>query len=425
MKSFSNTMASVRSAGKNYLLFQPKWKLNPLRSRHIERSRALLEANSLKNQPQKTHLHKFHAEKGRMEVFAGFEIPMWYKGIIPEHLAVRNGVGIFDVSHMGRTLISGPEAETLLNYITTNDVSALTPLSAHYSTMCNPQGGIKDDFVLSRLEKERFLIVYNASNRDKDFDWIVKHSHSFNVDVKDVSSNVAMFAVQGPKAEQTLQKISSKDLSKIERFKCGWTELARTTTFVSRTGYTGEDGFEVFVWDTPLTSPEKAVNVWNKVLEAGKEFGIEPCGLGARDTLRLEAGMCLYGNDIDEATTPLEAGLSFVVKLQKADFIGKNSLEKQKTEGVKQRRAGILMLEKGIPRPHCEVWKDKKKIGTVTSGTLSPILKCGIAVAYVPTEYSKEGEEVTVKIRDTFAKGKIVKFPFYDPTKYGYQRKMP
>jgi len=358
-----------------------------------------------------------------MHVFAGFEMPMWYKGIIPEHLAVRNNVGIFDVTHMGRTLISGPEAETFLNYITTNDVSALTPLSAHYSTICNEQGGIKDDFVLSRLKEEKFLIVPNASNRKKDYDWIVNQSHSFDVDTKDVSDNIAMFTVQGPKAEQTLQKISSEDLGKIKRFKCSWTELAGVTTFISRTGYTGEDGFEIFVWNTPLTSPEKAIKVWNEVLEAGKEFGIEPCGLGARDTLRLEAGMCLYGNDIDEDITPLEARLSFVVKLQKEDFIGKNSLVKQKTEGIKRKRVGISMLEKGVPRPHYEVWKNKEKIGIITSGTLSPILKRGMAMAYVPTEYATEGEEVAVKIRDKFAKGKIVKFPFYDPTKYGSRRK--
>jgi len=377
----------------------------------------------LKRTPQKTHLYNFHIQKGRMDVFAGFEMPMWYKGIIPEHLAVRNNVGIFDVTHMGRVLVSGPEAETFLNYITTNDVSALTPLSAHYSTMCNEQGGIKDDFVLSRLEEEKFLMVPNASNRNKDYDWIVNQSHSFDVNVKDASDSIAMFAVQGPKAEQTLQIISSQDLSQIERFKCGWTELAGAKTFVSRTGYTGENGFEIFVWDSPLTSPENAVKVWNKVLEAGKEFGIEPCGLGARDTLRLEAGMCLYGNDIDENITPLEAWLGFVVKLQKGDFIGKNSLVKQKTEGIKRKRVGIYMLEKGIPRSHHEVWKNKKKIGIVTSGTLSPILKCGIAMAYIPTEYAIEGEEVLVKIRDKSVKGKIVKFPFYDPTKYGYQRK--
>jgi len=377
----------------------------------------------LSKTPQRTHLYKFHIQKGRMEVFAGFEMPMWYKGIIPEHLAVRNNVGIFDVTHMGRMLVSGPEAEAFLNYITTNDVSALTPLAAHYSTMCNEHGGIKDDFVLSRLEEEKFLMVYNAGNRSKDYDWIVNQSRSFDVTTKDVSENIAMFAVQGPKAEQTLQEISSQNLSEIKRFKCGWTELAGATSFVSRTGYTGEDGFEVFVWDTPLTSSEKAVKVWNEILEAGKEFGIEPCGLGARDTLRLEAGMCLYGNDIDEDITPLEAGLAFVVKLQKEDFIGKNSLVKQKTEGIKKKRVGVRMLEKGVPRSRYEVWKNKDKIGVLTSGTISPILECGIAMAYVPTEHATEGEEVAVKIRDRFVKGEIVKFPFYDPTKYGYQRK--
>jgi len=377
----------------------------------------------LKKNPKKTHLYKFHVQKGRMDVFADFEMPMWYKGIIPEHLAVRSHVGIFDVTHMGRMVVSGPEAETFLNYITSNNVSALTPLSAHYSTMCNEQGGIKDDFVLSRLEEERFFMVYNASNRKKNYGWIVSHSHSFDVETIDVSGNVAMFAVQGPETEQTLQKISSKDLSKIGRFKCGWTELAGIKTFISRTGYTGEDGFEIFVWDTPSTRPKKAVKVWNEILESGKEFGIEPCGLGARDTLRLETGMCLYGNDIDEDITPLEARLGFVVKLQKREFIGRNALAKQKVEGIKRKRVGIYMLEKGVPRSNYEVWKNKRKIGIVTSGTLSPVLKRGIAMAYVPTEYATEGEEVTVKIRDRFAKGKIAKFPFYDPLKYGYRRK--
>jgi aminomethyltransferase len=377
----------------------------------------------LRNSPQKTHLYKFHAQKSRMDVFAGFEMPMWYKGIVPEHLAVRNNVGIFDVTHMGRILVSGPEAETFLNYITTNDVSALTPLSAHYSTICNEQGGIKDDFVLSRLEKEKFFMVYNASNRTKNYDWVGNQSQSFDVDTRDVSDNIAMFAVQGPKAEQTLQKISNEDLGKIKRFKCGWTELAGVTAFISRTGYTGEDGFEVFVWDTSLTSPVKAVNVWNEILEAGKEFGIEPCGLGARDTLRLEAGMCLYGNDIDEDITPLEAGLGFVVKLQKGAFIGRSTLAEQKTEGVKRKRVGICMSEKGVPRPNYEVWRNRDKIGEVTSGTFSPTLKCGIAMAYVPVEYTTEGEEVTIKIRNKFAKGKIVKFPFYDTAKYGSRRK--
>jgi len=330
---------------------------------------------------------------------------------------------MFDITHMGRALITGRRSEAFLNYVTTNDISALTPLSAHYSNMCNEQGGIKDDFVLSRLEQEKFLIVYNAANRAKDYEWLVHNAKSFNVKVDDVSDNVAMFAVQGPNAQKTLQKIADLDLSKVERFKCGLTKLADFEGFVSRTGYTGEDGFEVFVWNTPVTSPLNAVKVWNDILEAGREFGIEPCGLGARDTLRLEAGMCLYGSDIDETTTPLEAGLGFVVKLKKDSFIGKEALTKQKAEGIKRKRVGLILSEKGpSPRPHYEVWKDGEKIGHVTSGTFSPILERGIAMAYIPVQHATEGNRVQVKVRDKLSEAQIVKFPFYDPVKYGHGR---
>ena len=246
-----------------------------------------------------------------MVPFASFLMPMWYKGIIPEHMAVRNFAGIFDISHMGRVLIDGPGAESLLNHVTTNDVSTLVPLSAQYSTMCNEQGGIKDDFILYRLEKEEFLVVPNTINRTKDYEWLVNQSRDCDVKVEDVSDSIAMFAVQGPRAEQTLQKICDEDLSKVERFKCSWTRLAGVGVLISRTGYTGEDGFEIFVWDVPTTKPDNAISVWNAVLEIGRGKGMEPCGLGARDTLRLEAGMCLYGNDIDEGITPMEAGIGF------------------------------------------------------------------------------------------------------------------
>jgi aminomethyltransferase len=361
----------------------------------------------------KTHLYEFHKANSGMVTFAGFEMPMWYRRISEEHLAVRNAAGVFDITHMGRTLITGSDAESFLNYVTTNDVSTLTPLSAQYSTICNEQGGIKDDFVLSKMETEKFLMVYNAANRSKNYSWLMSQSKAFKVKIEDISDNVAMFAVQGPKAEEILQKISSEDLSKIGRFKCSWTKLAGAKTFASRTGYTGEDGFEIFVWDTSTLKPEKAVNVWNTILNVGQKEGMLPCGLGARDTLRLEAGMCLYGNDIDENITPLEAGLGFVVKLQKDNFIGKQALQKQKDEGVKRKRVGIRMTERGIPRQRLEVWKDGKKIGSITSGTMAPLLKCGIAIAYVQTENATEGESVTVKIRDKQTKGEIVRLPFY------------
>jgi aminomethyltransferase len=233
-----------------------------------------------------------------------------------------------------------------------------------------------------------------------------------------------MLAVQGPNAEKTLQKISPDNLSGIERFKCAPSHLANVDVLLSRTGYTGEDGFEVFIWGASLSNPDTAVKVWNAIIDAGKPFGIEPCGLGARDTLRLEAGMCLYGNDIDEKTTPLEAALSFVVKLQKDNFIGKEALLKQKNEGIKRKRVGIRMIEQGIPRPGFEIYSgNNEKIGYITSGTFSPLLKRGIGMAYIKISQAQEGNIVSVKIRDKLAKAEIVSLPFYDPEKYGYKRK--
>jgi aminomethyltransferase len=373
---------------------------------------------------RRTHLYEYHKQNAKMVEFAGFDMPLWYKGIIPEHMAVRTGVGIFDITHMGRVMITGAKSEAFLNYVISNDVSVLAPLSAQYSVMCNENGGIIDDFIVSRLEPEKFLMVYNAANREKDFGWLFHNAKTFGVKVEDISDNVAMFAVQGPSAQLALQKVADADLSKVERFKCGFTKLAGAEGFVSRTGYTGEDGFEVFVWDTPVSKPDKAVMVWNAILEAGKEFGIEPVGLGARDTLRLEAGLCLYGNDIDETTTPLEAGLGFVVKLKKASFIGKAVLERQKAEGVKRKRVGLKMIDKGpSPRPKVEVWKDSaQKIGVVTSGTFSPLLKSGVAQAYVSTEYAAEGTTVMIHVREKALRAEVCKFPLYDATKYGHAR---
>ena len=373
---------------------------------------------------RKTQIYEVHKRTAKMTEFAGFEMPLWYKGITEEHLAVRNSVGAFDVSHMGRVIITGKDAVSFLNYVITNDVTTLTPNSALYSVMCNENGGIIDDFVVSRLEEEKFLLVPNATNREKDYNWLVKKAEGFKVKIEDVSDRVAMFAVQGPNAEKTLQKICTTDLSKIERFKCATAKLADVEVFLSRTGYTGEDGFEVYIWNAPLDKPNNALKVWNAVLEAGKPFGIEPCGLGARDTLRLEAGLCLYGNDIDENTTPLEARLGFVVKFQKDNFIGKNTLLKQKEEGIKRKRVGLQMIEQGIPRQGFKIYNNKgENIGQVTSGTFSPLLKCGIAMAYIQAEQAQEGNIINIEIRGKHAKAKIVSFPFYDAEKYGYKRK--
>jgi len=378
----------------------------------------------LNGENRRTQLYEMHRETAKLTVFAGFEMPMYYKDITPEHLAVRNSVGVFDISHMGRVMVTGIDSERFLNYVITNDVSMLQPNAAQYSVMCNDKGGIIDDFVLYRLENEKFLVVFNASNREKDYSWLVEYARGFDVKIEEISESVAMFAVQGPSAEKTLQKISTEDLSKIGRFKCGHSKLADVEVFLSRTGYTGEDGFEVFVWNASLAKPDNAVRLWKAILEAGKTLGIEPCGLGARDTLRLEAGLCLYGNDIDESTTPLEATLGFVVKLQKDRFIGKQVLLKQKAEGVKRKRVGIRMTDQGIPRQGFEIYSEVgEKIGQVTSGTFSPLLRFGIGMGYVETPYAQEGRAVGVRIRDKTAKSKIVGLPFYDTEKYGFKRK--
>jgi aminomethyltransferase len=292
--------------------------------------------------------------------------------------------------------------------------------------MCNEKGGIIDDFVSYRLDREKFLVVFNAGNREKDYNWLTAHSSNFDVKIDNVSDDVAMLAVQGPKAETTLQTISSENLSTIARFKCGGTRLAQVDVFISRTGYTGEDGFEVFVWNAPLNKPDNAVKVWNAILQAGATVGLQPCGLGARDTLRLEAGLCLYGNDIDENTSPLEAGLGFVVKLQKEEFIGKETLLKQKSEGVRRKRIGLKMVEKGIPRQGFDIFDQQhRKIGVVTSGTFSPLLRQGVGMGYVDVANAQEGSTVNIRIRDKLVKGRIAAFPLYDPDRYGYKRKTP
>lgn len=370
----------------------------------------------------KTHINEFHGKFGHVIEFAGFELPAWYGGINAECMAVRNGVGLFDVSHMGRALIAGENAERFLDYVSTNNVASVSRFGGHYSLICNPQGGIKDDVVLLRLERDLFLMVYNASNREKDFSWLQQNATSYGVEVKDISNDVAMLALQGPCAESTLSKLCPENLSEIPRFGCRWIELSGLKCLASRTGYTGEDGFEIFVWDSPVSDPQLALKAWNAALGAGKEFGIEPCGLGARDILRLEAAMCLYGNDMDETVTPFEARLGFTVKLEKKDFVGKEPLVKQRSEGVKRIRIGLKMIDKGIPRLGCEILKDSMVIGKVTSGTLSPTVKVGIAMGYVPPEFSGEGEVLMIKIRDRFTKAQVVKFPFFDTQIYGRTR---
>ena len=370
---------------------------------------------------KKTHIYSYHAEHGNIVDFGGYAMPVWFEGIQVEHKAVRDGCGVFDTSHMGRVWAEGPDTERFLNYVVTNDVSRLKPYGGLYALMCNPDGGIVDDLITYKFTPERFLVVYNAGNRDKDYKWLKKNSKDFDVKLTDVSDEVAMIAVQGPKAVETLQKITEEKLGEVGRFNIAEITVSGYKAMAARTGYTGEDGFEVFVLGCPLDKPDKALKIWGDLLEAGAV----PCGLGARDSLRLEAGLWLYGNDIDETTNPIEAGLRWTVKLKKPGyFIGRRAIQQMREEGAKRRLVGLMMEDRGIPRHGYEVLNTEEQvIGEVTSGGLSPTLGVGIAMAYVPPEYKELGTEVYIKIRSRLAKGKIVKHrPFYDEAVYGWKR---
>jgi aminomethyltransferase len=370
---------------------------------------------------KKTQLYTYHAEHGNLVDFGGYAMPVWYEGIRQEHKAVRDSCGIFDTCHMGRTWATGPDVERFLNYIITNDLSKLEPYNGLYTVMCKPTGGIVDDLIVYKINDEKYWVVYNSSTREKDFKWLKKNSKDFNVELKDVSDQVAMIAVQGPKAEEIMQKNTEQDLSKVGRFNIAELKVSGYEVMAARTGYTGEDGFEIFAPDTSYEDPDKALKIWNDLIKAGAV----PCGLGSRDSLRLEAGLWLYGNDIDESINPLEAGLRWTVKLKKPGyFIGQRAIQKMKDEGPKKRLIGLKMEERGIPRHGYPVLNSEhEEIGVVTSGGLSPTLGYGIAMAFVPNEYRKRGTELYIQIRKRPVKGKVVKHrPFYDDSVYGWKR---
>jgi aminomethyltransferase len=369
---------------------------------------------------RKTHIYAYHAEHGNVVDFGGFAMPVWYEGIIAEHKAVREACGIFDTSHMGRVYAEGPDVVKFLDFVDTNDITSLTDGKGIYGNMCKPDGGIVDDLIVYRMSAEKFLVVYNAGNRAKDFSWLQKNTKGFKVKLTDMSDKIGMIAIQGPKAVEVLSKISATDPAAIERFNIAPLKISGIDCLAARTGYTGEDGFEVFILDDPVATPTKSLKVWNDMVVAGAK----PCGLGARDSLRLEAGLWLYGNDIDETTNPIEAGLKWVVKMKKPSYFnGRRALEAIIEKGVTRTLVGIELTEPGIPRHGYEVYDGEKLIGKVTSGGVAPTLAKSIALAYLPPEYKEPGKEVMVKIRANLIKGKIVKHhPFYDETKYGWKR---
>lgn len=370
---------------------------------------------------KKLTLSRLHLASGaKMVEYAGWEMPIQYSSISEEHMAVREAAGLFDISHMGEFMIKGPSALDFLQKVTTNDVSRLTLGGAHYSTVLNENGGTKDDVVIYRFGEKEFMLVCNAANVDKIKEWFKLHLTE-GVSLEDITMSTVLLAVQGPKAQSTLQGLANLDLAQIKRFKAAWADVSGTRVWLSRSGYTGEDGFELYILDVPQSQPAKAERLWEALLNAGKAEGLKPCGLGTRDTTRLEAGLCLYGNDLSEEITPLEAKIGFAVKFDKGDFIGREALLKQKESGVPRVRVGLRVLDAGIPRKGYSILKDGKEIGRVSSGTFSPLLNVGIAMGYV-TPTVKEGDQVTVEIHGSQRKAEIASWPFYDTEKYGYAR---
>jgi aminomethyltransferase len=356
--------------------------------------------------PKKTPFYDIHVKNNAKIVeFAGFLMPIQFKGIMEEHRRVRSTVGLFDITHMGEFEVWGRDSLAFLQRVTTNDVSKLELNQVQYSCMCYDDGGIVDDLLVYRLPTH-YMLVVNASNIEKDFKWLKDHLFG-DVKLKDVSDETALLALQGPEAEKVLSQLTDLDLSNLGFYWAAFGEVASMDMIFSRTGYTGEDGFELY------TKPQDGESLWYSLMEAGKEFDIEPIGLGARDSLRLEMKYMLYGNDIDQTTNPLEAGLGWVVKLDKGDFIGNEPILKTKKEGLKRKLVPFVLKGKGFPRKGYEIHKNGKKIGFVTSGTFSPSLEKGIGLGYVAVEHSTKGEELDIMIRGKAEKAEIIKPPFY------------
>ncbi|MFD0827610.1 glycine cleavage system aminomethyltransferase GcvT [Neobacillus sp. M.A.Huq-85] len=363
---------------------------------------------------KRTPLFETYKQYGGKTIdFGGWELPVQFSSIKEEHEAVRTKAGLFDVSHMGEVEVKGPDSLSYLQKMMTNDVSKLKDGGAQYTAMCYENGGTVDDLLVYKMEDNHYLLVVNASNIEKDYKWLEDHLEG-DVTLKNLSEQTAQLAIQGPLAEKVLQKlVKESDLSQIGFFKFQQeVKINGKTALVSRTGYTGEDGFEIYC------KSDDAVDLWNAILEAGKEEGVLPCGLGARDTLRFESVLPLYGQELSPEISPLEAGIGFAVKLNKeADFIGKEALKEQKETGLPRKTVGIEMIDRGIPRHGYSVYKGEELIGEVTTGTQSPTLKKNIGLALIPTQYAELDGEVEVEIRGKRLKAKVIPTPFYKKEK--------
>ncbi len=358
---------------------------------------------------KKTPLNDAHrAADGKMVDFGGWDMPVQYAaGVIAEHLATRNNAGLFDVSHMGEIWVEGEDAIAFVNRLTTNDVTKLVDGQAHYSALTNEKGGVVDDLLVYRFYHDKLLLVVNASTTEKDWDWITSHKKDEAITLTNASADYCQIAVQGPKALEIAQKFTDENLSEIKYYHFTVGKFDGVDAIISRTGYTGEDGFEVYA------DAKYAEQLWNNIIEAGAEYGILPCGLAARNTLRLESAMSLYGHELGDDISPLEANLGWICKLNKGEFMGRDALAKLKEKGLKRKLVGFEMVDKGIARDGFDVYVDDKKVGYVTSGSPAPFLKKNIGLAFVPIEFAKTGQEIKIDVRGKKLAAQIVPTPFY------------
>ncbi|MHA2376764.1 MAG: glycine cleavage system aminomethyltransferase GcvT [Candidatus Thorarchaeota archaeon] len=359
---------------------------------------------------ERTHLYEWHAAHGDVVPFAGWEMPVRYSDIREEHMAVRENVGVFDTS---------------LQTLTSNNVRKLQVNGGQYTTCLNEKGGVHDDLMLYRIGEDEFIWITNATNGPKIKAHLLEHAKKFNVIIHDRSKEITMIAVQGPKAMDLLSKMAGMDTTEYKRFTCNPIQLAGFDCYLCRTGYTGEDGGEILVLDTPFNDngKKKAVAFWEALLKHGEEFGVKPCGLGARDSTRLEAGLVLYGHELDETTSPIEARIPYAVKFKvEPRYIGYDVVRSHKKEGVEKTRIGLVMIDRGIPREHYPLYFNDEQIGETSSGGLSPILNKGIALAFVRPNVVKEGDTVEIDIKGRKRKVEVTKWPFYDPEVYGSTR---
>ena len=360
---------------------------------------------------KRTPLFNVHsALKAKMVDFGGWNMPIQYSSILEEHNAVRKSAGLFDVSHMGEIEIRGPEAAKLVDYVSTNNAAKLQPGQAHYSALLYEHGGFVDDILVHKLSNDEFFLCVNAGNQDKDFDHICRYNR-FDAEVDFASDRYAQLAIQGPKAHIILQRLTETNLAGIKYYWFVEGMVAGAQARIAHTGYTGEDGFEIYI------APSEAVRIWNEMFEAGREFGIKPCGLGARNTLRLEAKMALYGHELTASINPFEADLAWIVKMDKGDFVGRSALEKALAGEVTRKLTGYEMIERGIGRDGCEVWVENKPAGWVTSGGPSPSLNKNIGLCYLPAAYARPGVNLQILIRETPVGAVTVPTPFYKRTK--------